>query len=265
MSVVTEGLNKFPRSSSLNRVGLMTTIATESYDDALNYADRLFNKSDSADLKDFDYSNYAKAYIGKGNYDEAVALYRKAMEVSEADKDAINNIYKDISDAYMKKGDFDAAVAEYRKYLDGTSNKTASDYSTLAELYYKHAADLQGEEQVASIKKADEIYAELQERFSSNADVMAYVLNRRGTLNVLMDPDSKQGLAKPIFEQLMQMMEAKENRTDSDTKKLVTAYRYLLSYDLLVQDNKEGAKAWAEKILTVDPENEQAKAVMELK
>jgi tetratricopeptide (TPR) repeat protein len=165
----------------------------------------------------------------------------------------------------MKKGDFDAAVAEYRKYLDGTSNKTASDYSTLAELYYKHAADLQGEEQVASIKKADEIYAELQERFSSNADVMAYVLNRRGTLNVLMDPDSKQGLAKPIFEQLMQMMEAKENRTDSDTKKLVTAYRYLLSYDLLVQDNKEGAKAWAEKILTVDPENEQAKAVMELK
>ena len=76
--------------------------------------------------------------------------------------------YKPKSVYYIIR-DFDAAVAEYRKYLDGTSNKTASDYSTLAELYYKHAADLQGEEQVASIKKADEIYAELQERFSSNA------------------------------------------------------------------------------------------------
>ena len=264
MSVVTEGLNKFPRSSSLNRVGLMTTIATESFDDALNYADRLFNKSDSAEIKDFDYSNYAKAYIGKGNYDEAVALYRKAMEVSEADKDAVNNIYKDISDAYMKKGDFDAAVAEYRKYLDGTSSKTASDYSSLAEMYYKHAADLQGDEQIASIKKADEIYQELQERFANNQDVVSYVLNRRGTLNVLMDPDSKQALAKPIYEQLMQMLEAKAERTDTDKKRLITCYRYMLSYDFTVQDNKEAAKGWAQKILEIDPENEQAKAVMEL-
>jgi len=264
LSVVSKGLQKYPRSSSLNRVGLMNTIAQEKFDDALNYADRLFNKSDSADLKDFDYNNYAKAYIGKGNFDDAIALYRKAMEVSDADKDAVNNIYKDISDAYMKKGDFDNAVAEYRKYLDGTSSKTASDYSGLGEMYYKHAADLQGEEQMASIKKADEVYADMQQRFASNQDVLAYVLNRRGTFNAILDPDSKQGLAKPIFEQLMQLMEGKAERTDSDNKKLITAYRYMLSYDLLVQDNKEAAKAWAEKILTIDPENEQAKAVLAL-
>jgi len=264
MSVIDFGLQKFPRSSSLNRVGLMNTIAEEKFDDALNYADRLFNKSDSADLKDFDYNNYAKAYIGKGNFDEAIALYRKAMEVSEADKDAINNLYKEISDAYMKKGDFDAAVVEYRKYLEGTSNKTASDYSTLAEMYYKHAADLTGDEQIASIKQADDIYKDMQERFANNQDVLAYILNRRGTLNVIMDPDSKQGLAKPIFEQLMQMMEAKADRTASDNNKLTTCYRYLLSYDLLVQDDKAAAKGWAQKILELDPDNEQAKAVLAL-
>lgn len=264
MSVVKGGLQKYPRSSSLNRVGLMNTIAQEKFDDALNYADRLFNKSDSADLKDFDYNNYAKAYIGKGNYDEAIGLYRKAMEVSQADKDAVNNLYKEISDAYMKKGEFDNAVAEYRKYLEGTSSKTASDYSTLAEMYYKHAADLTGEEQMASIKQADDIYKELQERFSNNPDVVSYVLNRRGTLNVIMDPDSKQALAKPIFEQLMQMLEAKAEPTKTDTNRLITCYRYMLSYDLLVQDNKQAAKEWAQKILNLDPENEQAKAVMDL-
>ena len=264
MSVVNGGLQKYPRSSSLNRVGLMNTIAQEKFDDALNYADRLFNKSDSADLKDFDYNNYAKAYIGKGNYDEAIALYRKAMEVSQADKDAVNNLYKEISDAYMKKGEFDNAVAEYRKYMEGTSSKTASDYSTLAEMYYKHAADLTGDEQMASIKQADDIYKELQERFANNPDVVSYVLNRRGTLNVIMDPDSKQALAKPIFEQLMQMLEAKAEPTKTDTNRLITCYRYMLSYDLLVQDNKEAAKGWAQKILNLDPENEQAKAVMEL-
>ena len=264
LGVVENALKRFPRSSSLNRVGLMNAIAKEDFDSALNYGDRLFNKSDSVELKDMDFVNYAKAYIGKGNYDEAISLYRKGMEVSQADKDAVNNLRKEISDAYMKKGDFNGAVTEYRAYLDNTSNKTASDYSTLAEMYYKHAADLQGEEQIASIKQADDIYKELQERFASNEDVVAYVLNRRGTLNVIMDPDSKQGLAKPIFEQLMQMMEAKTDRSESDNKKLVTAYRYMLSYDLLVQDNKEAAKAWAQKILAIDPENEQAKAVMAL-
>ncbi len=264
MSVVTDGLQRFPRSSSLNRVGLMNAIATENYEDGLNYGDRLFNKSDSADLKDFDYSNYAKSFIGKGKFDEAIGLYRKAMEVSQADKDAVNNLYKEISDAYMKMGDFDNAVAEYRKYLEGTSNKTASDYSTLAEMYYKHAADLTGEEQLANIKECDNIYKELQERFAHNQDVVAYVLNRRGTLNAIMDPDSKQGLAKPIFEHLMQLLEAKAERTDTDKKRLITCYRYMLSYDLLVQDNKDAAKAWAQKILDIDPENEQAKQVMEL-
>jgi hypothetical protein len=89
------------------------------------------------------------------------------------------------------------------------------------------------------------------------------VLNRRGTLNVILDPDSKQGLAKPVFEKLMQLMEGKENRTDADNKKLVTSYRYMMSYDLLVQDNKQAARDWAQKILTIDPENEQAKQVIE--
>lgn len=264
LNVVEQALKRFPRSSSLNRMGLMSTIAKEDFDGAMFYGDRLFNKSDSVELKDMDFVNYAKAYIGKGSYDEAIKLFRKGIEVSQADKDAVNNLRKEISDAYMKMGDFDNSVKEYRVYLDNTSSKTASDYSTLAEMYYKHAADLQGEEQLASIRQADDIYKDLQQRFANNPDVLAYVLNRRGTLNVIMDPDSKQGLAKPIFEQLMQMMEAKADRSSSDNSKLITCYRYLLSYDLLVKDNKAAAKEWAQKILTLDPENEQAKAVMAL-
>jgi len=263
MQVINEASQKYPRSSSINRIGLMNTIAQQKYDEALNWGDRLFNKSDSANFNDFDFTNYAQAHIGVGKLDEAIALYRKGMEVSKADKDAVNNLYKEISEAYMKKGEFDNAVTEYKKYLEGTSKKTASDYSSLAEMYYKHAADLEGDEQKASIREADKIYEEVEGLFANNPDVLAYVLNRRGTLNAILDPDSKQGLAKPVFEKLMQLMEGKENRTDADNKKLVTSYRYLMSYTLLVEDNKQGAREWAQKILSVDPENEQAKQVIE--
>jgi tetratricopeptide (TPR) repeat protein len=263
MVVVNEASTKYPRSSSINRIGLMNTVAQQKFEDALTWGDRLFNKSDSANFNDFDYTNYAQAHIGVGKYDDAIALYRKGMEVSNADQDAVNNLRKEISDAYMQKGEFDQAVAEYRLYLDGTSKKTASDYSALAEMYYKHAADQEGEDQKNSIREADKIYAEIEGMFANNVDVLAYVLNRRGTLNVILDPDSKDGLAKPIFEKLMQLMESKEDRTKADNTKLVTSYRYLMSYTLLVQDDKQGARDWAEKILTVDPENEQAKQVLE--
>ena len=263
MNIVKEASEKYPRSSSINRIGLMNTVAQEKFEDALFWGDRLFNKSDSSNFNDFDYTNYAAAYVGTAKYDEAIELYRKGMEVSKADADAVNNLRKDISEAYMKKGDFDKAVAEYRSYLDNTSKKTASDYSALAEMYYKHAADLDGEEQKASIREADKLYAEVEELFANNVDVLAYVLNRRGTLNVILDPDSKEGLAKPVFEKLMQLMEEKADRTDADNKKLVTCYRYMMSYDLLVADDKQAARSWAEKILTVDPTNEQATQVLE--
>lgn len=265
MQIIKEASEKFPRSSSINRIGLMNSVAQQKFDDALFWGDRLFTKSDSMNFNDFDYTNYAQAYVGKGQYDEAIGLYRKGMEVSKADKDAVNNLRKEISEAYLKKGEFDNAVAEYKQYLDNTSKKTASDYSSLAEMYYKHAADFEqgSEEQKAAIREADKIYQEVEGLFANNVDVLAYVLNRRGTLNVILDPDSKEGLAKPVFEKLMQLMEAKADRTDADNKKLITSYRYLMSYTLLVQNDNQGAREWAQKILSIDPENEQAKAVID--
>ena len=263
LSIVKESAQKYPRSSSLNRVALMNTIAMQDYDQALTWGDRLFNQSDSSNFNDFDYTNYAQAYVGKAQYDEAIALYRKGMEVSKADKDAVNNLRKEISDAYMKKGEFDNAMAEYRSYLDNTTKKTAEDYRVMAEMYYKHAADLTGDEQQAAIKSADDVYAQAQQLFANNPDVLSFILNRRGTLNAILDPDSKLALAKPIFEQQIELMEAKQNRNNTETNRLVTAYRYLMSYALLVQDDKEGAREWAQKILNVDPENEQAKQVIE--
>lgn len=105
MQVVKEASEKYPRSSSINRIGLMNTVQMKQFEEALFWGDRLFNKSDSANFNDFDFTNYAQAHIGVGKFDEAIELYRKGMDVSKADKDAVNNLRKEISDAYMQKGD----------------------------------------------------------------------------------------------------------------------------------------------------------------
>lgn len=265
MSLMKEALQKYARNESLNRIALMNAIALKNWDEGLFYGDKLFNHSDSTDLKDLDYNNYAQAYIGKGQFDEAIAMYKKCIEVSKADKEAVNAIHKEISNAYMKKGDFENSMKEYEIYLNNTSSKTVSDMQGLAEMHYKHAADLTGEAQMAEIKAADDIYAEIQEKYSNDEDIISYVLNRRGTLNAIMDPDSKQGLAKPIFEKQIQLIEPKADKGETDNKRLITAYRYMMSYALLIAENKEEAKGWADKILSLDPENTQAQAVKELK
>ena len=43
------------------------------------------------------------------------------------------------------------------------------------------------------------------------------------------------------------------------------AYRYLISYYLINKDDKNTAKEFAAKLQEIDPENETAKQVLELK
>jgi hypothetical protein len=47
--------------------------------------------------------------------------------------------------------------------------------------------------------------------------------------------------------------------------RLVEAYRYLISYYLITKDDKATAKQFAAKLQEVDPENDTAKQVLELK
>lgn len=76
-----------------------------------------------------------------------------------------------------------------------------------------------------------------------------------------MDPDSKQGLAKPYYEALAAALEAKADRSENQTAMLKTALQYMIVYEFNVKQNKAAAKQWAEKMLAVDPANEIAKQV----
>ena len=51
----------------------------------------------------------------------------------------------------------------------------------------------------------------------------------------------------------------------TDKARLTESYRYLISYYFVIQDNKDTAKQYAQKLLEIDPDNEIAKQVMEAK
>ena len=98
----------------------------------------------------------------------------------------------------------------------------------------------------------------MMEAYPNYANYCNYM---RGQINANLDPDSKEGLAKPYYEALAKSLENKAEKQNSEISMLKQAYLYLIVYDFNVLQDKAAAKQVAEKLLVIDPENSVAKQV----
>ena len=268
IEVAKAGLTKDPKWSTLNRLVFWNSTDKNYTDQALEYADRLFNKSDSANVTADDYAYYGTALKQAKRWDEAIKAYTTSLEYLAKDNNAIVSksiLYKSLSDVYNEKGDYDNALQYVEKSIEAKENPTFSDYNGLGSQYLEIAAkraqakDAAGAK--AAYKKADETYAKIAEKYPEQVNFCCYV---RGSINSALDPDSKLGLAKPYYEALASSLEAKTDRTENQTAMLKTAYQYMIVYEFNVKQNKAAAKEWAAKMLAIDPTNEIAKQVKNL-
>ena len=257
------GLQKEPRNSTLNRLAMFCNTEKGNYDKAIDYADRLFNKSDSANISYMDYVYYGNALNGLKRHDEAIAMYNKALDQEFDNKDKRAGVIKTLSDAYKGTKDYENAIKYYEKYLNEVSKASANDHAGLGQLYVQHANNIEDAAlKLEKFKKADEVYASLLTKYT---DIEDYVAFQRARIGMYMDPESKEELAKPHYEKLVELLGDKAERDNTDNVRLIEAYRYLISYYLITKDDKNTAKQFAAKLKEVDPENETAKQVLELK
>lgn len=255
------GLNKNPRNAAWNRLAFYNYTDEGKIEDALKYADRLFNASDSAKISGYDYTYYGQAYLANKQYDNAVDMYKKALAANADSKDLANSNRKSLSDAYLAKGDHANAISYYEEYLKNVKEPTATDLAGLGTIYTTVAASLKGEEQKATFRKADEVYKQLGEKFPANIDFANFL---RARVNSNLDPDTKAGLAKPFYEALANSLSQKANRDNVDNTRLIEAYRYL-GYYYLLKNEKSKADGYWKKVLELDPENATAKQALGMK
>jgi hypothetical protein len=83
-------------------------------------------------------------------------------------------------------------------------------------------------------------------------------------MNSNMDPDFKKGLAKPFYEQLINIVEGHTTKGSNDDAYLKAAYYYLGAY-YYTQGNKTDGNIYWKKLLDVDPENTTAKEALGIK
>ena len=255
------GLNKNPRNAAWNRLAFYNYTDEGKVEEALKYADRLFNASDSAKISGYDYTYYGQAYLANKQNDNAIDMFKKAMNANADNKDLANSNKKSLSDAYLAKGDYANAITYYEEYLSNVKEPTATDLAGLGSIYTTMAASQTGEEQKATYLKADEVYKQLGEKFPANIDFANFL---RARVNSNLDPETKEGLAKPFYEALANSLSQKTDRDNVDNTRLIEAYRYLGYYHLL-KDEKTTADGYWKKVLELDPENETAKQALNMK
>ena len=259
LEVAKYGLTRDARKAAWNRLAFYNLTDMERTDEALQYADALFNRSDSVKISGYDYTYYGTALKNAKQYDKAVEMFLKAAEANKDNKELLNMTYKNLSDVYIAIDDFDNGTKYYDIYLSGKEKPSAYDIAGLASIYQKMGADLTGQAQIDAFMKADATYAKLGETYPEQIDFANFM---RARLAGAMDPEGEKGLAKPFYQAIVDHLANAENRDNSDNQRLVEAYRYLASHCLFANNDKDGCIRNFQKVLEIDPENEDAKTAL---
>lgn len=273
--IALAGLQKEPNNGTLTRLAMFCSNNLKKYDEALKYGDALFNKvpKDSVTFSHLDYLNYGNAFVGADQPEQAIEQFKKGLTVSVDDQSAYADIHQSLSEAYKDLKDFPNAIASYKSYLSTAKEPDAIAHAGLGTLMMNWARSLKpeptegseapeglSEAEINAYKEADGVWANLVEKFPDAAE---YALFQRGRVNAIIDPDSQQGLAKPHFEKLIELINAREQHDATDNSRLESSYRYLMSYYYSVAKDNKAALDCANKILEIKPEDEGIKKVVE--
>lgn len=256
------GLQADPRDAGLNRLVFYNMTDLKNYVDAKDYAKKLFNESDSAKFTYLDYIYYGHAHMGMKEYDEAIEKFEMALKQDVEDKDQKAGIYQQLSNAYNMKNDFAKAIENYQAFMDNKSKVYPSDYAGLAQIYTIEAQNSKdAAKQKELFTKAFELYKHLT-GVENEQNIRVYGFLQQGRVMASLDPETTEGLAKPYYDEVINILESKATKDDSDKSKLIEAYRYC-GYFHFSKAEYAVSKGLFEKVLSLDPANEQAKQAIE--
>lgn len=274
MRLLEEGLAKNPNDFVLNRLLMYNSNTTKDFQTGLAVGDKFFNlpleKGDTILAQD--YKTYANILSETGNKAKALEQYMKVVELDPTNA----KLQQEMATISAKEQMYPEAAEFYKKFIELSPENEidAQNFYQLGRYYFlgglNAATDTVSmtvaeakQKSLDLYKKADETFAIVAERVPDSH--LGYY--QRAQTNYRMDPDSEQGLAKPFYEKTIEVILAKGDIDEADKKILIEAYSYLSYYYYLQFDknnkaeDKENVKLYAGKVLELDPENGNGKAL----
>ena len=233
-------------NNDFNRALAYADYETGQYTAGLESMRKFLARADSNTIRVSDILYYGRI-LSKNSMDSLAA--EKLMEAYAMDTSQ-TNLLNEIAFSYTRSKKYEKA--EKTLLMKVQLNRAEPfDYYSLGKLYYS----------LHDWKKADSVLAYFNE---IQPDYIPGYLWRAWAL-VNIDSDSKLGLAKPVFEAIIEKAQSDSSKY---TKELKEAYSYLGFYNLLKyyqsKDQKDGiiSMEFCQRVLALDPNDEKAKAIL---
>lgn len=182
------------------------------YEKALEYLNKFMAKAKAEDILTKDYSYYSKIYLGlkrdSNDIRQGVEMLEKAYL---ADTTSAESLVELIKTAYSNRV-YDIAIKYLSKKINGGDN-TPGNYMLLGKGFYYNK----------EYSKSDSIFKIIVTKDSTYIDAYLWSAYSLSSL----DPDLKEGLAKPAFEKLV---DATSANAEKYKKERFEAFSYLGSY-----------------------------------
>jgi tetratricopeptide (TPR) repeat protein len=229
--------------NDLNRALAYSYYEEKQYPQAKYYISKFFSLSPEEKVTAKDFTYFGRILVKSGQDSLAINQLVKAYSMDSSNVDLLN----EIASSYLKIKQYANAAKAYQQKINKTSGST-NDYYRMARAYYD--AKLWPD--------ADSAFA-MVNRLSPDFEP-AYLFRARVYAN--LDPDTKEGLAKPFYDIVLEKAAAD---TVKYAKDIMEAYNYLGYYYLVNKQYCDSLVYW-DKIVTLDPANENAQsAIKDLK
>lgn len=210
---------------------------------AMSYMQQYLSLEKDSNFIAKDFETMAGLFTYSGNADSSTTYYQKAVE-REKDPAALYRYYKKLADLAKGKKDYAAQAGWLSKYYAGNSEANNVDLFNWAIAHYLSQ----------DYPKADSVFGMYTQKYPGQA--FGYYWRARS--NVAMDTAMTAGLAVPYYQKLVEVLE-KDSGNSNYKKWMSEAFGYLAAYEANTQKDYAEAIDYFEKVLTVDPENENAK------
>lgn len=272
MELIQEGLTIEPDHFVLNRLRMYCVAKLKDTLNSLSYADKFFSlrpvESEESKFIYRDFLSYAIILAELGRYDEAMAQFDKVVNSEERfDR---GELYEAQAECYTKMKQYAKAGEAYDNYVATFGEATpVSIFLRQGQSYYRAALESRKDSTdtgkallVEYVSKADSAFAKTIEWAPDS--YVGYMW--RGNTNVLLDPESTQGLAKPYYEgainAIMNVQEEGTPLSATHRSQLKTSYLYLAVY-YFKADDKDNSVLYAQKVQELDSTEKVTKAILE--
>nr|WP_249665309.1 hypothetical protein [Mucilaginibacter sp. Bleaf8] len=226
------------------------------YANGLTAMNTWLSKADPKRIIPYDYLYLGRLQMKSGQDSVGINTLQKAAQLDTTQAD----IYADIAKSYYGQKKFVQAGDAYHQYVTKSRKATLNDYFYEGISYYFGFSDQYANSTKTKVAadtsllgKADAAFAYVASKVDKpNANVILY----RARIQDLREPsrETSQGLAKPFYEQYIQVITEK-GVTDADKRNLGEAYAYLGTYYQFTQKDPAKATENFTKARELDPSN----------